>query len=75
MAKRGRPQMAYSRVYVRGTARIVVNYANGYVLQVTADGFRMTKFSELKRLTPAMVERAAEAWGYVLEAQKRKVAA
>lgn len=75
MARRGRPRAAYSRVYVRGDSRVVVNYANGYVCQMTPDKCTVTKFEDFKRLTPALVERAVLAWGYVLEKQRKGKAA
>lgn len=60
-----------AHVYSRGSCRIVVNYAQGYVCETTPERCVMTKFSALKRLTPAMVERAALAWGYTREGAMR----
>lgn len=63
----GRKRAVKSLVYVRGDRRIVINLANNYICQTTPDQCTITNFEDFKVLTPQMVMRAAEKWGYELD--------
>lgn len=68
---RGRKRDAPSMVFVkRGmpSVRLIVNRAQGYVCRMTPDACTITKFSDLKHITPHLIEYAAVMhWGYVVE--------
>lgn len=70
-----RKSIVANRVYVRGDCRIIVNREQGYVCQMTPDTCTITKFQDLKRLTPNMIEYAAAAWGFTLQAEPKRKAA